>query len=145
MCLISFKQIALYEHENQDDVQRSRITHIEIEPLTILGVVAGLIPYPHHNQSPRNTYQARIWITAIRDDSFNPTLTFSNLQCAMGKQAMGNIAYNQVRSSLSCFLQFNAALVFASLHSQECSMKWPGWLQPSYTLDHLKASNHMHW
>lgn len=32
-------------------------THMEIEPFTILGVVAGLIPFPHHNQSPRNTYQ----------------------------------------------------------------------------------------
>jgi DNA-directed RNA polymerase III subunit RPC2 len=25
-------------------------THLEIEPFTILGVCAGLIPYPHHNQ-----------------------------------------------------------------------------------------------
>ena len=36
---------------------RPGVTHMEVEPFTILGVVSGLIPYPHHNQSPRNTYQ----------------------------------------------------------------------------------------
>jgi len=44
--------IALYERRCGPDT-----THLEIEPFTVLGVVAGLIPYPHHNQSPRNTYQ----------------------------------------------------------------------------------------
>lgn len=27
-----------------------KTTHLEIEPFTILGVCAGIIPYPHHNQ-----------------------------------------------------------------------------------------------
>jgi DNA-directed RNA polymerase III subunit RPC2 len=28
---------------------KANTTHLEIDPLTLLGVVSGVIPYPHHN------------------------------------------------------------------------------------------------
>jgi DNA-directed RNA polymerase beta subunit/intein/homing endonuclease len=34
-----------------------KFTHCEIHPSTMFGVLASCIPFPEHNQSPRNTYQ----------------------------------------------------------------------------------------
>ena len=41
-----------------DDKDTKKHTHLEVFPPSILGAGASIIPYPEHNQSPRNTYES---------------------------------------------------------------------------------------
>ena len=46
-------------------------THLELDSVSILGILASLIPFANHNQAPRNTYQCSMGKQSVCISSFN--------------------------------------------------------------------------
>ena len=85
-------------------------THLEIASYTILGICASIIPYPEHNQSPRNSYEAAMSKQALginltnfpnRVDSRSHILHYPQTPLVKTKP-MEIIGYNERPSGQNC-------------------------------------------
>lgn len=96
--LIAMTPMELEENLQVKDLQkRKNYTHCEIHPTTILGVVAGVIPFANHNPAARYTFQ-----------------------CAMGKQAMSlpNINYQHRMDVMNYLLWYAQKPIITTKISQ---------------------------
>ncbi|MFP3985309.1 MAG: DNA-directed RNA polymerase subunit B [Candidatus Bathyarchaeia archaeon] len=101
----------VYAALNLDEVTPKH-THSELSPYTILGICASLVPYPEHNQSPRNSYEAAMAKQALgiyatnyinRVDSRSHVLHYPQVPLVKTKP-MEIIGYNERPSGQNCLV-----------------------------------------
>ena len=101
--------------------EQKAYTHCEIHPSLLLGVCASIIPFPDHNQSPRNCYQSAMGKQAIgtpmsnhndRIDSFSHVLWYPQKPLVATKMTE-NVGYNALPSgenaivAIACYSGYN--------------------------------------
>ena len=101
-------------------------THCEIHPSLILGALASCIPFPHHNQAPRNTYQSAMGKQAIgiHTTNFNKRFdTFSHIlyypqRPMISNHIMGHMKCNDLPNGINVIV----AIATYSGYNQEDSI-----------------------
>lgn len=82
--------------EKLSNEARQKITHCELHPSMMYGVGGSIIPFPDHNQSPRNTYQAAMGKQAVGLPFTNPkqmmTGSFSTMRYLQIPMALSRAA-----------------------------------------------------
>jgi len=89
-----------------------RHTHLELTAYTMLGICASLIPFPQHNQSPRNSYESAMAKQALgiyannflyRVDSRSHMLHYPQIPLVKTK-SMDFLGFNQRPSGQNCLV-----------------------------------------
>lgn len=127
--MIATKPSEMYSKTNTNPFAIDKIykyTHCEIHPSTLFGIVASCIPFPDHNQSPRNTYQSAqakqamgVYATNY-NERMDKTAYVLNYPCRplVDTRVMNLIKMNQIPSGCN----INVAIMTHTGYNQEDSV-----------------------